>query len=51
MAVRFQMLTGLVAMGTGGDMQDEQPTWLKSRQACGRNESCLLAVSGDASRR
>jgi uncharacterized protein len=42
MAVRFQMLTGLVAMGTRGDMQDEQQAWLKSRHACGRDESCLL---------
>jgi uncharacterized protein len=44
MAVRFQMLTGLVAMGTRGDMQDEQQAWLKSRQACGRDESCLLTA-------
>ena len=44
MAVRFQMLTGLVAMGTRGDMQDEQQAWLKSRQACVRDEPCLLAA-------
>jgi uncharacterized protein len=44
MAVRFQMLTGLVAMGTRGDMQDEQQARLKSRQACVRDESCLLAA-------
>jgi uncharacterized protein len=43
MAVRFQMLTGLVAMGTRGDMQDEQQTWLASRHACGASRSCLLA--------
>jgi uncharacterized protein len=42
MAVRFQMLTGLVAMGARGDMQDEQQAWLKSRKACGANRSCLL---------
>ncbi|ACD20043.1 conserved hypothetical protein [Paraburkholderia phytofirmans PsJN] len=42
MAVRYQMLTGLVAMGARGDMQDEQQVWLKSRKACGGNRSCLL---------
>ena len=44
MSVRYQMLTGLVAMGTRGDMQDEQQAWLKSRQACGRDDACLLAA-------
>jgi uncharacterized protein len=42
MSVRYQMLTGLVAMGTRGDMQDEQQAWLKSRKTCGGNQSCLL---------
>jgi uncharacterized protein len=42
MAVRYQILTGLVAMGTRGNMQDEQHAWLKSRQACGRDHACLL---------
>ncbi|MFM0002933.1 MULTISPECIES: lysozyme inhibitor LprI family protein [Paraburkholderia] len=42
MSVRYQMLTGLVAMGTRGNMQDEQQVWLKSRKACGGNQSCLL---------
>jgi uncharacterized protein YecT (DUF1311 family) len=44
MSVRYQMLTGLVAMGTRGNMQDEQQAWLKSRQACGRDHACLLAA-------
>lgn len=42
MAVRYQMLTGLVAMGARGNMQDEQQVWLTSRKACGGNQSCLL---------
>jgi uncharacterized protein len=46
MSVRYQMLTGLVAMGTRGNMQDEQQTWLKSRHACGESKSCLLALYG-----
>src|ERR1700752_934332 len=44
MSVRYEMLTGLVAMGTRGDMQDEQQTWLKSRKACGGNQSCLVTA-------
>jgi uncharacterized protein len=44
MSVRFQMLTGLVAMGTRGNMQDEQQAWLQSRKACGGNRACLLAA-------
>jgi uncharacterized protein len=42
MSVRYQMLTGLVAMGTRGNMQDEQQAWLKSRQACSSDHACLL---------
>jgi uncharacterized protein len=42
MSVRYQMLTGLVAMGARGDMQDEQQAWLKSRKACGARQPCLL---------
>lgn len=44
MSVRYQMLTGLVAMGTRGDMQDEQQAWLSTRKACGGNRSCLLGA-------
>lgn len=44
MSVRYQMMTGLVAMGARGDMQDEQQAWLKSRKACGANQSCLLGA-------
>jgi uncharacterized protein len=44
MSVRYEMLTGLVAMGTRGDMQDEQQAWLKSRKACGGNQSCLATA-------
>jgi uncharacterized protein len=44
MSVRYEMLTGLVAMGTRGDMQDEQKAWLNSRKACGGNQSCLVTA-------
>ncbi|CAG4896311.1 lysozyme inhibitor LprI family protein [Paraburkholderia saeva] len=41
MAVRFGTLTGLVAMGTRSDMQDEQRAWLHARAACRVDERCL----------
>jgi uncharacterized protein len=44
MSVRYEMLTGLIAMGTRGDMQDEQQACLKSRKACGGNPSCLVTA-------
>ncbi|MFM0731694.1 hypothetical protein PQQ52_14515 [Paraburkholderia sediminicola] len=47
MSVRYQMLTGLVAMGTRGDMQDEQQAWLKTRKVCGGNQACLATAYGN----
>ena len=44
MSVRYQMLTGLVAMGTRGDMGDEQQSWLSARKKCGANQACLLGA-------
>lgn len=41
MAVRFEMMTGLVPMGTRGDMQDAQRDFLKNRQRCGARVACL----------
>jgi uncharacterized protein len=41
MSVRYQMLTGLVAMGTRAQMQDEQHAWLETRKQCGTNQACL----------
>jgi uncharacterized protein len=41
MAVRYEMLTGLVAMGTRGDMQEEQRQWLQQREHCGSDQACL----------
>ncbi|CAG4919449.1 lysozyme inhibitor LprI family protein [Paraburkholderia gardini] len=43
MAVRYGTLTGLVAMGTRGDMQDEQRAWLHARAACRGDRRCLRA--------
>lgn len=44
MAVRYETLTGLVAMGTRGNMQDEQQAWLTVRKKCGASQSCLTAA-------
>jgi uncharacterized protein len=44
MAVRFETLTGLVAMGTRGDMGDAQRDFLKARAHCGANTACLTAL-------
>jgi len=44
MAVRFQTLSGLVAMGTRGDMGDEQMQFLAARHACGSDAKCLTPL-------
>jgi uncharacterized protein len=44
MAVRFETLAGLVAMGTRGDMGDAQRDFLASRRRCGGNATCLTAL-------
>ncbi|MFL9985437.1 lysozyme inhibitor LprI family protein [Paraburkholderia sediminicola] len=44
MSVRYQMLMGLVAMGTRGDMGDEQQSWLSARKKCGAHQTCLLTA-------
>ncbi len=41
MVTTFEILTGLLAMGTRGEMQDDQATWLKRRQACGGDVECI----------
>jgi uncharacterized protein len=44
MAVRFQTLSGLVAMGTRGDMGDEQIQFLAARRRCGSDVKCLTPL-------
>ena len=44
MAVRFEMLTGLVPMGTRGDMGDAQREFLRQRTRCGASNNCLTAL-------
>jgi hypothetical protein len=43
MSARYEMLAGLVSMGTRRDMRDEQRLWLQQRVECGANQACLNA--------
>ncbi|WP_186094045.1 lysozyme inhibitor LprI family protein [Burkholderia gladioli] len=47
MSVRYEMLMGLVAMGTRGDMGEAQQQWLKRRARCGASQSCLATAYRD----
>ncbi|HUZ94386.1 MAG TPA: hypothetical protein VMU57_05680 [Edaphobacter sp.] len=33
-----------VAMGTRGDLQDQQPVWISEREACGTSKPCIRAA-------
>ncbi|WP_354683034.1 lysozyme inhibitor LprI family protein [Cupriavidus necator] len=41
LSTKYKLLSGLLAMGVRGDMQDRQRAWLKLRRQCGRNVECL----------
>ncbi|MEF0939034.1 lysozyme inhibitor LprI family protein [Rhizobium sp. BR 362] len=41
MVTTFNLLSGLLAMGSRGTLQDEQTAWLKKRQACGADAACI----------
>lgn len=43
MVTTFDLLSGLLAMGARGTMQDQQTEWLKKRQACGADVACLTS--------
>ena len=47
MATLYGVATSLVAMGQRGDIGDAQRQWLKTRDACGRNVSCLTKAYSD----
>ncbi|MBX4936947.1 lysozyme inhibitor LprI family protein [Rhizobium binae] len=44
MVTTFELLSGLLAMGSRGTLQDEQTAWLKKRQECGADADCLKAA-------
>jgi uncharacterized protein len=44
MVTTFDLLSGLLAMGSRGTLQDEQTAWLKKRQSCEADASCIKAA-------
>ncbi|MDL2406550.1 hypothetical protein PY650_12935 [Rhizobium calliandrae] len=44
MVTTFDLLSGLLAMGSRGTLQDEQAVWLKKRQACNADAACIKAA-------
>lgn len=44
MVTTFELLSGLLAMGARGTLQDEQSAWLQKRQACGADAACIGAA-------
>jgi uncharacterized protein len=44
MVTTFDLLSGLLAMGSRGTLQDEQTAWLKKRQECQADAACIKAV-------
>ncbi|MBX5150194.1 hypothetical protein HJB78_04170 [Rhizobium lentis] len=44
MVTTFELLSGLLAMGSRGALQDEQTAWLKRRQECGADAACIKAA-------
>jgi uncharacterized protein len=41
MSVLYTQLKPLLGMGSRGDMEDAQVAWLKRREGCGSDRSCL----------
>lgn len=41
MAVRFEILKDMLAMGNRTTLQEDQEAWLKERQTCGADIACL----------
>lgn len=44
MVTTFDLLSGLMAMGSRGTLQDEQTAWLKQRQECAADAACIKAA-------
>jgi uncharacterized protein len=44
MVTLFKVATGLVGMGTRGDLQDTQIAWLETRHACKEDTACLRSA-------
>ncbi|MDX3927670.1 MAG: lysozyme inhibitor LprI family protein [Shinella sp.] len=50
MVTTFELLSGLLAMGARGTLQDQQSAWLKRRQACGADAECIGKAYGERMR-
>ncbi|MFN3719083.1 MAG: lysozyme inhibitor LprI family protein [Rhizobium rhizophilum] len=44
MVTTFDLLSGLLAMGARGSLQDQQIAWLTKRGECGADLDCLTAA-------
>lgn len=42
MSIKYHFLRGLFAMGISGEMHGSQKAWLKQRQKCKGDKTCLL---------
>jgi uncharacterized protein len=40
----YNVALHFVAMGTRGNLQDQQPIWLRQREACGTSKPCIRAA-------
>lgn len=47
MVTTFELLSGLLAMGARGTMQDDQIAWLARRQACEADVACIQSAYDD----
>jgi uncharacterized protein len=47
MSVLYTQLKPLLGMGARGDMEDAQVAWLKRREACGGDRTCLSKAYED----
>lgn len=41
MVTSFDLISGLLPMGNRGELQDQQAAWLKTRQACNADVTCI----------
>lgn len=41
MVTTFELMAGLLPMGNRGELQDQQSAWLKTRQACNADVTCI----------
>ncbi|HBF30646.1 hypothetical protein [Rhizobium sp.] len=41
MVTTFELMSALLPMGNRGELQDQQSAWLKTRQACNADATCI----------